>query len=432
MSMEDIKTGGGMTLTDIEIDAIGEIMNISMGSAATAVSELLGAKVWITTPQVKVLKVADMEYQQLEPAVCVKIQYLRGVLGSNIMVLKQDDVQMILNQLMGRPLVVEKDFVFDELNISAVSEVMNQMMGASATALSDFLGIAIDISTPAAYLMDDHESISTKTGLDENENVAAINFKLTIDTVIESEFISIMNLDLAKEVAGRMLNDINESNAAEQVPAPQAAPVQQAAPIPPPAPATPPAPPAQPIASTPPPQAAPVQQAPPPPPPAYMSPEQAVPQQQMPPYAPPTGAYPPGYPSPPYGYAPPQGAYPPYGYAPPPQPATPVHQAQLYPFETFDSPALSGEQRDNLQLLMGVPLEVTVEIGSAHKRVKDILEFTQGTIVELERQAGAPVDIIVNGHLIARGDVVVIDDNFAVRITDIVKSRFLESLADKG
>ena len=135
-----------------EIDAVGEILNISMGSAATAVSELLNAKVWITTPQVSVVKAADLNYDRLEPAICVKIVYVSGISGQNMMVLKQDDVQLILNQLMGNPLVVSPDFEFDEMNISAVSEVMNQMMGASATALSDLLGISVDISTPTPYL----------------------------------------------------------------------------------------------------------------------------------------------------------------------------------------------------------------------------------------------------------------------------------------
>ena len=119
------------TLSEMQLDAIGEIMNISMGSAATAVSELLNAKVWITTPKVTVIQASELNYDRLEPAICVKIEYIKGLSGSNLMILKQDDVQLILNQLMGKP----PDFEFDELNISAVSEVMNQMMGASSTAL---------------------------------------------------------------------------------------------------------------------------------------------------------------------------------------------------------------------------------------------------------------------------------------------------------
>ena len=119
-----------------------------------------------------------------------------------------------------------------------------------------------------------------------------------------------------------------------------------------------------------------------------------------------------------------------YGYGYPPQPAQPINiqNAQLHQFESYEAPQLSGEQQDNLQLLMDVPLQISVEIGTARRKVKDILEFTQGTIIELERQAGAPVDVVVNGNLIARGDVVVIDDNFAVRITEIIKSKFMDSL----
>ena len=127
------------TLSEMQLDAIGEIMNISMGSAATAVSELLNAKVWITTPKVSVVEASRLNYDRVKTAICVKIEYIKGLSGSNLMILKEDDVQLILNQLMGKPPVISPDFEFDELNISAVSEVMNQMMGASSTALSDFL-----------------------------------------------------------------------------------------------------------------------------------------------------------------------------------------------------------------------------------------------------------------------------------------------------
>ena len=108
------------TLSELQLDAIGEIMNISMGSAATAVSELLNAKVWITTPKVTVVQASELNYDRLEPAICVKIEYIKGLSGSNLMILKQDDVQLILNQLMGKPPVISPDFEFDELNISAI------------------------------------------------------------------------------------------------------------------------------------------------------------------------------------------------------------------------------------------------------------------------------------------------------------------------
>lgn len=406
---EEIKgnRAGAVSFSEMETDAMGEILNISMGSAATAVSELLNAKVWITTPRVSVRQVKELSYQKLEPAIAVKIIYTNGISGSNIMVLKQDDVQLMLNQLMGMPMVVTEDFVFDELNISAVSEVMNQMMGASATALSNFLGLAIDISTPETFLLE-NATIAETSGMQEEDDVVAVNFDLTIDGVIKSEFISIMEIELARDIAQRMLGGHDAD------PAPAPAPKPEPKPAPAPSVQEPPTPSAQP------------QQAPGYPP--YGAGQYAPPQmpqmQQMPsqyPYDP--AAYPPQYP--PYGY-PPQ-PYPPY--TPNAQPSVNVQPAK---FESFDTPsALSAGQQDNLQLLMSVPLEITVEIGSAKRKVKDILEFTQGTIIELERQAGAPVDVIVNGNLIARGDVVVIDDNFAVRITDIVKSKFLDTLGNK-
>ena len=387
-----------------EIDAVGEILNISMGSAATAVSELLNAKVWITTPQVSVVKAADLNYDRLEPAICVKIVYVSGISGQNMMVLKQDDVQLILNQLMGNPLVVSPDFEFDEMNISAVSEVMNQMMGASATALSDLLGISVDISTPTPYLIE-QTNFCQLAELDPDETIVAVTFNLSVDGVMNSEFMSVMSVDLAKSLSDKMIEKFH-GDEAEAQPAKQPAPAPAAQPAPA-APQSAPAPAPQPAAPAPQPD-----------------PAQGMAQPQQP--AP--GAYPyppqgqPAYPG--YGY---QNQYAAYGAYPPPVPPVNIQNAQLHQFDAMDF-GLPTDQQDNLKLLMGVPLEISVEIGTAKRKVKDILEFTQGTIIELERQAGAPVDVVVNGNLIARGDVVVIADNFAVRITEIVKSKFMDSL----
>ena len=387
-----------------EIDAVGEILNISMGSAATAVSELLNAKVWITTPQVSVVKAADLNYDRLEPAICVKIVYVSGISGQNMMVLTQADVQLILNQLMGNPLVVSPDFEFDEMNISAVSEVMNQMMGASATALSDLLGISVDISTPTPYLIE-QTNFCQLAELDPDETIVAVTFNLSVDGVMNSEFMSVMSVDLAKSLSDKMIEKFH-GDEAEAQPDKQPAPAPAAQPAPA-APQSAPAPAPQPAAPAPQPD-----------------PAQGMAQTQQP--AP--GAYPyppqgqPAYPG--YGY---QNQYAAYGAYPPPVPPVNIQNAQLHQFDAMDF-GLPTDQQDNLKLLMGVPLEISVEIGTAKRKVKDILEFTQGTIIELERQAGAPVDVVVNGNLIARGDVVVIDDNFAVRITEIVKSKFMDSL----
>ena len=139
---------GNITLSSLEIDTIGEILNISMGSAATAVSTLLDKAVNISTPTVEVRRFSSLDYAALEPAVLVKINYVEGISGSNVMIFRQRDMQVILNLLMGNDEPPSDDFVFDELSMSAACEVMNQMMGSSATALSDFLGMVVNISTP--------------------------------------------------------------------------------------------------------------------------------------------------------------------------------------------------------------------------------------------------------------------------------------------
>ncbi len=414
---------------DVEMDAIGEIMNITMGSAATAVSNMLSAKVWITTPQVKVIRSEDLSFPELEPSIMVKIKYTQGVSGENVLVLKQNDVQLILNQLMGLPLEVSDDFQFDEMNISAVCEVMNQMMGASATALSEIIETTVDISTPEAVVQEGgadavRQEIYDLTGQDF---VCTVKFDLTIDGVIKSEFISVLTISLAKEMADKMMtgyNNIMDS-------------IEEAEPAPAPAPAASSAPAGGGASMSQEQIEAMMGGGTAPQPAAPQMPQQPVGAVPMP-GVPAAGAMPQmpyGQPMDPnmaamYGGYPPQGMYPQM----PMQPAMPpmnVQPVQLQNFAAYQNANLNQDQNDNLKLLMNVPLNVTVEIGSAVKKVKEILDFSQGTIIELERQAGAPVDIIVNGNLIAKGDVVVIDDNFAVRITEIIKSKFLESLGGK-
>ena len=416
MSDEKITIDG---FGDVEMDAIGEIMNITMGSAATAVSNMLSAKVWITTPTVNIIESKEINFPELEPSIMVKIKYTQGISGQNVLVLKQNDVQLILNQLMGLPLEISEDFQFDELNISAVCEVMNQMMGASATALSEIIETTVDISTPEAIVQEGDGDVKTEIyELAGQDYVCTVKFDLTIDGVIKSEFISVLTIDLAKEMASKMMATYNSG-------------LEEAAPEPEPAPA------ASSgggtmsqdeieklmgggAAASPAPAAPQMPQA------AQAMPMQGMPQQGMPMPQMPYGGQPMAYPDP--NMVGMYGMYPQQGY--PMQPMN-IQPIQLQSFGNYQNASLTQEQNDNLKLLMGVPLNVTVEIGSCVRKVKEILEFTQGTIIELERQAGAPVDIIVNGNLVAKGDVVVIDDNFAVRITEIIKSKFLDSLGGK-
>ena len=422
----------------MEIDAIGEMMNISLGSSATAVSNMLDHRVDITTPKVSVVDVKDFTIGKLEPAMGVEIKYVEGLEGSNIMLLRKSDIKVIVDILMGSE-TPDEEFELNELTVSAVCEVMNQMMGAAATALSDFLGYPVNISTPTPFELKDLDEFKKNHLPQGADQVVVVRFSLKIENALESEFMNVMSVSLAKELLrGLGLGDEDEEEA-PPAPAPEPAPapasdedsgsgggkqLSQAeiealmaanmgggdaapAPAPAPAPAAQPQPQAQPAAA-------------------------AMPQQ--PPMAVPT---PEGMPAGGYmGYPPPMyyPNYPyPYGYPPqaaptPPEPkvinSKPVSLQEMDPIS-----ALGKEQAQNLDLIMGVPLQVTVEIGRTQRKVQEILEFSKGSLLVLDKLAGDQVDLFVNGKCIAKGDVVVIDDNFGVRITEIVQKPGLEEQA---
>ncbi|MBD5093535.1 MAG: hypothetical protein HDT26_04470, partial [Subdoligranulum sp.] len=231
-----------MALGSMELDTIGEILNISMGSAATAVSSMLDKQVIISTPNVEQKRFDGMEYAAMEPAMLVTISYVEGLSGTNVMVFRQKDMQVILNLLMGNDDPPSEDFEFDELSMSAACEVMNQMMGASATALSDFLAMPVNISTPEAKVVDSEGAYREAIDVKEGDEVVAVMFKMDISEVMSTDFASIMPLKLAKEIVSRVTNqtkqqidEIPEQVHTEPAAAPAPAPQPAAAPAPAPA-----------------------------------------------------------------------------------------------------------------------------------------------------------------------------------------------------
>ena len=390
-------------LNPIEIDAIGEIINISLGASATAVATMLDRRVDITTPNVKVVTFEDFEFKRLEPAIGVEITYTHGLSGNNVMIIKKMDVKTIVGLLMGSE-IPDEEFEMNELYVSAICEVMNQMMGASATAMSEFIGETVNITTPTSFEIENSDQFKEKY-FEPDNNFVSIEFSLSIEGSIKCEFVNLMPIPLVKMLVSRMIPDQSVLQEAEVSP-----PVQEAAPAAPQMEA---------------PTAAPQPQAPIPPQPQYEQP--AAP--QAPPAAQATPAAPqyeqpaqPQYSAPQAPPAQPQYQQP---VAPPP-PAEPVPNRVIdvkpIPSESFSGKdALREAPKDNLELLMDVPLEISVEIGRTRKLVKEIVEFTQGSLIVLDKLAGDQVEIYANERCIARGDVVVVNDNFGVRITEIVK-----------
>ena len=193
----------------MEIDAIGEIMNISLGSSATAVSNMLDHRVDITTPSVSVVPIEEFTLGELEPAIGIEIKYVSGLEGSNIMLLKRHDVKTIVEILMGTE-ISDEEFEFNDLTISAVCEVMNQMMGAASTALSDFLGRSVNISTPQSFTLDDLDQFEREHFQYDSGMVVVAKFMLSIENVLKSEFVNVMSVDLARELIAGFGVDLSD------------------------------------------------------------------------------------------------------------------------------------------------------------------------------------------------------------------------------
>jgi len=386
-------------LTDDEVDVLGEIGNISMGAVATTMYTLLDRRVSITTPRVYVFESKDVLSIYKVPFVVATIEYTRGISGTNLLVLKIEDAALITDLLMGGDGTVEEPIELNEMHLSAMSEIMNQMMGASSTSLAKLLGTPIDIAPPKSSTVDAGFDVTSLLG--DMDKVTKIAFDMEIEGLLKSELIQLVPYDASRQFAKQFM-DAGLGDSHESAPAAAAPPPAAAAPPPPAAAAAPPPPP--PAAAAPPPQAPPPMQQYPQPPGADPYAQQPYPQpypQQMP--------YPQQYPQMPYGQPPPmagQGR------------VVDVHPVQ---FQSFDTHGPAGEPK-SIDLVYNIPLQVSVELGRAKKEISEILEFNLGTIIVLDKIAGDPVEIVVNGKLIARGEVVVIDDNYGVRITDIINS----------
>ena len=355
-------------LTEKEKDTIGEIANISMGTAATTLFSLVNRKVEISTPVVSFANWSDICEAYEKPCVFIRIGYTVGLDGSNILVLKEHDVKVITDLMMGGD-GTNTDGELGELHLSAISEAMNQMMGSAATSLSSMLEKKVDISPPTASLVDLNDSMTDDTEISNflQGEMVQVAFDMEIGDLVDSQIMQLYPFEFARDLYRKF---IGESKSEIEEPQPQAS---------------------QPTPASTPEQTVNVQNVQPavPPTPDMQQMAGAMPVQsdmmQQQPYA---------------------------------MPNVNVQPAQFQPFNAGVSPLM---QQENIDLIMDVPLEVTVELGRTNKSIKEILDFSPGTIIELNKLAGEPVDVLVNGKFVAKGEVVVIEENFGIRIVEISK-----------
>ena len=436
-------------LTDVEKDAIGEVANISMGSSATTLYSLVNRKVNITTPVVTLATWKTLLDSYEKPCVFIQIKYTKGLDGTNILVLKEHDVKVITDLMMGGD-GTNTEGELGELHLSAISEAMNQMMGAAATSLSTLLQTVIDISPPESSLFDltevkDGKEISPFLG----GTFVKISFRMQIDDLVDSTIMQLYPIDFARKLVETFINTqmANIDEATEKKPAQPENDTDTTAQIP-----------------------------------ASGTDNQTQMNNtnlngmnqmgnmgmndmnqmnnmgmngmnqmgnmgmngmnqmgnmgmngmnqmgnmgmngmnqmgsmgmngmnQM-------------------GNMGMNGmnqmgnmgmnSMNQMGMMGMPGQNVNVQPAQ---FQSFSNDNMGTTGQENIGLIKDVPLEVTVELGRTTKSISDILDFSPGTIIELDRIAGEPIDVLVNGKFVAKGEVVVIEESFGVRITEIIK-----------
>jgi flagellar motor switch protein FliN/FliY len=341
-------------LSESDKDLLGEIGNISMGSASTALSTIINKMVNITTPKVSLASLNEIKSAFDVPNLALEVEYIQGLSGVNLLVIKVTDAAVIADLMMGGDGQRKID-TLTEIEMSAVSEAMNQMIGSSATSLATMLNMPINISPPVAKLWDDQtQSLTSK--IDEDEQIVRIAFKLTIDVLVDSEIMLILPLETAKTIISKMSggevepsiendsfdigpsNDFEIDNMFDDYNNSK----QYDEPI------------------------------------EYEAPKETPRQKEQP---------------------------------------INVQRAQFAPLTQ-----VSTQERRNIDLILDVPLEISVVLGRTKKTIKEILELGPGSLVELDKLTEEPVEILVNGKKVALGEVVVIDENFGVRITSIVSN----------
>jgi len=355
-------------LNEMERDALGEISNISMGTAATTLSSLVNLKVDITTPTVSISNLEELVDKYDRPCVFLQISYKEGLDGNNVLVLKESDVKIIADLMMGGDGNVSSEGELGELQLSAISEAMNQMMGSASTSMSSMLGTKIDISPPVASLIDLNDVMDEKTISDFLKgDFVRIGFRMTIGNLVDSEIMQLFPIEFSKTLCNKFGVGVEKDEDTKPLEDVKSAASQ-----------------------------------------STMQMEQAS--QQLAGSQAYSGMDNMGMPMNNMGMGMPNMGM--------PMQNVNVQQAQ---FQAFSQDNLLVSQKENINLIMDVPLEVTVELGRTTKSIQDILEFAPGTIIELDKIAGEPIDVLVNGKYVAKGEVVVIEESFGVRVTEIIK-----------
>lgn len=358
------------SLTEIEEDTLGEVGNISFGSSATALSTLLNQKVEITTPKVTVVDKNKVESEFPDPYVAISVNYTEGFTGSNILVIEQKDAAIIADLMLGGDGQTQTR-ILDEIQLSAVQEAMNQMMGSAATSMSTIFKKKIDISPPSIVLLDLKEGEGADYIASE-EKIVKVSFNIKIGELIDSQIMQVLPMDFALTLVSELHGKSSDSPSTTK----------------------------QDYNTT-----------------SYNEENRLgfdldfSSEQEHSSYSSSANTSQQKYD---------RSNSNSFNKSTTSNTHQPTVNVQPAVFSSFDEVPTVESGPKNLNMLLDIPLQVTVELGRTRKTVKEILDLSSGSIIELDKLAGEPVDILVNNKLIAQGEVVVIDESFGVRVTDII------------
>ncbi|RXI45876.1 flagellar motor switch phosphatase FliY [Clostridium tetani] len=366
--MEDAGHVEEETLSDLEKDLLGEIGNISMGSASTALSNIIKQQVNITTPVVSATTLNKLKNTFEVPNIALEVKYTSGILGENLLVMKITDAAVVANLMMGGDGIVKDVTSLSEIEVSAVSEAMNQMIGSSATSMATMLGREVNISPPISKIWDDLTSPLSEN-IDENETIIKVSFKLNIGTLVDSQIMQLLPMEMAKKIVAIMMGEDIQEEIGEEVMSeiPQVEETQHDLDITG----------GEELSKT----------------QVEMQREQATYTNESPTY-----------------------------HRETPRVQEKPIEVQEAIFQPLQKTSKGEELPRNIDLIMDVPLDISVVLGRTKLNIKEILNLGTGSLIELDKLAEEPVEILVNGKPVAFGEVVVIDENFGVRITDIVNN----------
>lgn len=335
------------SITEVEKDALGEIGNISMGTAATTLSTLINEKVTITTPKVAITTASKLADEYQIPFVATNVTYKEGLKGSNVLILKVNDVKIITDMMMGKT-EIDVDRELTELDLSAVSEAMNQMMGSASTSLSEIFSRKIDIEPPKAYEITFAEGRKQLDILKSDDPIVKVSFNMKVGDIIDSDMMQLIPLDFGKETVDKLLGE--ESSTTSSI-------IDED---------------------------------------KELNVEETQFKKDEPAYEEESSTL---------------------------EEDSVVEKEDTVvvkkpKFETFKEES-KVKHKSSIDLVGDIPVEIVAELGRATKYIGEILEYGPGTIIELDKLVGEPLNIYANGKFIAKGEVVVIDDNFGIRIKDI-------------